>query len=243
MRSCWWRDRYFRRHGLHPEADQPSPKRLPGAAAVPVLDRVPPAGHRHRRGGHAPGGLPAMGQASAGRAARRCVPTSRRSSSACAWTNSAQRALDARSTSDPGCPSRCCQRSRRPDRPVVMRESLSFAFLLMLEKLSPLERAVFVLRAVFDYDYSEIAPIVGKSRSELPAGLPSSAPAHGRPSRRSFSPPARPAARAPHRTVFPRAANTGDVAGFVRLLADDVMAIGDRRWRQSGRRLAATPRT
>src|SRR6185437_13491925 len=46
---------------------------------------------------------------------------------------------------------------------VVMRESLSFAFLLMLERLSPLERAVFVLREVFDYDYAEIAPIVGKT--------------------------------------------------------------------------------
>src|SRR5438270_11886411 len=48
---------------------------------------------------------------------------------------------------------------------VIMRESLSFAFLLMLEKLSPLERAVFVLREVFDYDYSDIAPMVGKSEA------------------------------------------------------------------------------
>src|SRR5215472_2976937 len=48
---------------------------------------------------------------------------------------------------------------------VVLRESLSFAFLLMLEKLSPVERAVFVLREVFDYDYSEIAPIVAKTEA------------------------------------------------------------------------------
>ena len=48
---------------------------------------------------------------------------------------------------------------------LVLRESLSFAFLLMLEKLSPLERAVFVLREVFDYDYSEIAAITDKSES------------------------------------------------------------------------------
>jgi RNA polymerase sigma-70 factor, ECF subfamily len=46
---------------------------------------------------------------------------------------------------------------------VVLRESLSFAFLLMLEKLSPLERAVFVMREVFDYDYAEIARMVDKS--------------------------------------------------------------------------------
>jgi RNA polymerase sigma-70 factor, ECF subfamily len=46
-----------------------------------------------------------------------------------------------------------------------MRESLSFAFLLMLERLSPLERAVFVLREVFDFDYAEIAHIVDKSEA------------------------------------------------------------------------------
>ena len=48
---------------------------------------------------------------------------------------------------------------------IVLRESLSFAFLLMLEKLSPLERAVFVLREVFDYDYPDIAQMVDKSEA------------------------------------------------------------------------------
>src|SRR5262252_3256218 len=48
---------------------------------------------------------------------------------------------------------------------LVLRESLSFAFLLMLEKLSPLERAVFVLREVFDFDYAEIAQTVAKSEA------------------------------------------------------------------------------
>jgi RNA polymerase sigma-70 factor, ECF subfamily len=44
-----------------------------------------------------------------------------------------------------------------------MGESLSMAFLLILESLSPIERAVFLLREVFDYDYSEVAQIVEKS--------------------------------------------------------------------------------
>ena len=48
---------------------------------------------------------------------------------------------------------------------LVLRESLSFAFLLMLETLTPLERAVFVLREVFDYDYPEIALSVDKSEA------------------------------------------------------------------------------
>lgn len=44
-----------------------------------------------------------------------------------------------------------------------LAESLSFAFLTLLECLSPTERAIFLMREVFDYDYSEIAKIVGKS--------------------------------------------------------------------------------
>jgi RNA polymerase sigma-70 factor (ECF subfamily) len=46
-----------------------------------------------------------------------------------------------------------------------LAESLSFAFLTLLECLSPTERAIFLLREVFDYEYSDIAQIVGKSVS------------------------------------------------------------------------------
>ena len=46
-----------------------------------------------------------------------------------------------------------------------LAESLSFAFLLLLESLGPVERAVFLLREVFDYSYPEIAGIVGKSEA------------------------------------------------------------------------------
>ena len=42
-------------------------------------------------------------------------------------------------------------------------DSLSLAFLVLLESLSPVERAVFLLREVFDYGYDEIAAVVGKS--------------------------------------------------------------------------------
>jgi RNA polymerase sigma-70 factor, ECF subfamily len=44
-----------------------------------------------------------------------------------------------------------------------LAESLSFAFLLLLECLSPTERAVFLLREVFDYSYADVAKSVGKS--------------------------------------------------------------------------------
>lgn len=46
-----------------------------------------------------------------------------------------------------------------------LAESLGMAFMLMLESLGPAERAVFLLREVFDYDYAEVAAIVGKSEA------------------------------------------------------------------------------
>ena len=44
-----------------------------------------------------------------------------------------------------------------------LADSLSIAFLTVMERLSPIERAVFLLRDVFDYDYDEIGQMVGKS--------------------------------------------------------------------------------
>jgi RNA polymerase sigma-70 factor, ECF subfamily len=46
-----------------------------------------------------------------------------------------------------------------------LEDSLSMAFLVLLESLSPVERAVFLLKEVFDYDYPEIASLVGKSEA------------------------------------------------------------------------------
>ena len=48
---------------------------------------------------------------------------------------------------------------------VVLADSLSMAFLVMLESLGPVERAAFLLREVFEYDYAEVAGIIGKSES------------------------------------------------------------------------------
>lgn len=49
-----------------------------------------------------------------------------------------------------------------PAQQAELADALSTAFLLLLERLSPVERAVFLLHEVFDYDYAEIAPIVQK---------------------------------------------------------------------------------
>lgn len=52
-----------------------------------------------------------------------------------------------------------------PEDDVALSDSLSVAFLVLLENLSPSERAVFLLREVFDYGYPEIAPVVDKSEA------------------------------------------------------------------------------
>jgi RNA polymerase sigma-70 factor (ECF subfamily) len=46
-----------------------------------------------------------------------------------------------------------------------LEDTLSMAFLVLLESLTPVERAVFLLREVFDYEYAEIASLVGKSEA------------------------------------------------------------------------------
>jgi RNA polymerase sigma-70 factor (ECF subfamily) len=102
-------------------------------------------------------------------------------------------------------------------------EALGFAVLLLLEQLSPTERAAYVLREAFDYPYSQIAEIiqateagtrqlVSRARKRLTAErrVPVSASAH-------------------HRllTVFIAAAQTGDLATLEQLLAADVVSYSD----------------
>jgi RNA polymerase sigma-70 factor (ECF subfamily) len=54
-----------------------------------------------------------------------------------------------------------------PDEVITQQESISMAFLVILEQLTPVERAVLLLRGVFDYDYPEIAHITGKSEANV----------------------------------------------------------------------------
>ena len=52
-----------------------------------------------------------------------------------------------------------------PSAQAELADSLSLAFLVLLERLSPVERAAFLLREVFAYPYDEIAEVIGKSES------------------------------------------------------------------------------
>ena len=101
-------------------------------------------------------------------------------------------------------------------------DSLSLTFLHLLEKLSPIERAVFLLREVFDYPYDEVARIVGKSPANCRQILVR-AHAHVQEGRKRFdvSREERDEARR-----FLDAWENGDTDGLVEVLAPDVTSTG-----------------
>ena len=107
---------------------------------------------------------------------------------------------------------------------VELAESVSIAMLLVLETLTPTERAVFVLREVFDLEYDEIAEAVGKSPAAV-RQIAHRARAHV-------------AARRPRGVVsaaqtrsaleaFQQAIETGDLQRLLDMLAPDVVLLGD----------------
>ena len=104
--------------------------------------------------------------------------------------------------------------------PVERTESLSIAFLLLLDRLKPVDRAAWVLREVFELGYEEIARALGKSaeacrqivsraaRRLAEAGLPQ------RPD-------------SPATAAFAAALASGDMAGLVQLLSEDAVLLSD----------------
>jgi RNA polymerase sigma-70 factor (ECF subfamily) len=111
-----------------------------------------------------------------------------------------------------------------PEREAELADSISMAFMVLLESLSPLERAVFLLREVFDYDYAEVARIVGRDEAAC-RQLFSRAKKHvteGRP--RYHTTPEE------HNRLlgsFLQAVTTGDVDGLTRLLSESVTLWSD----------------
>jgi len=105
-----------------------------------------------------------------------------------------------------------------------MADSMSMAFLVLLESLSPVERAVFLLREVFDYPYDEIAQTIGKTEDNT-RQLAVRARKHVEERRPRFE--ADKKARDELAGRFWAAAEDGDTEGLVKLLADDVVFYGD----------------
>ncbi|MGW2151427.1 RNA polymerase sigma factor SigJ [Nonomuraea bangladeshensis] len=108
---------------------------------------------------------------------------------------------------------------------VLLAESVSMAMLVLLETLTPDERAVFVLREVFGFEYHDIAAAVGKSVATV-RQVAHRAREHVRARRRRFE-PVDAATTARIIEQFMTAAATGDLAGLLALLAPDVAWTAD----------------
>jgi RNA polymerase sigma-70 factor (ECF subfamily) len=112
-----------------------------------------------------------------------------------------------------------------------LADSLSTAFLVLLRTLSPVERAAFLLREVFAYDYPEIAQITGKSEANCRQLVRR---ARQRIAERRPRFPAPPEQRRRLTDQFMRACLDGDLDGLVALLADDITL-----WSDGGGKVAA----
>jgi RNA polymerase sigma factor (sigma-70 family) len=123
---------------------------------------------------------------------------------------------------------------------VVLAESVSMAMLVLLETLTPDERAVFVLREVFGFDYDEIAGAVGKSVGSV-RQVAHRAREHVQARRKRFE-PADSARTAELTDRFMTAATTGDLDGRQR--RQGLRGAQAHRWRSEGgeRDLRALPR-
>ncbi len=111
-----------------------------------------------------------------------------------------------------------------PSQHAEHAESLSIAFLVLLETLSPVERAIYLLREVFDYAFAEIAAIVDKTEANC-RQLLVRARQHLAERRPRF--PASPAEQRRLAEAFLLAANQGDLAGLTAILSEDVTLLSD----------------
>ena len=111
-----------------------------------------------------------------------------------------------------------------PERSAELADSVSMASLLLLERLSPLERAVFVLRDVFAFDFREIAAAVGRSEDAC-RQLAVRARGHMEAGRPRFEADRRERDELAGR--FFDAIREGDVDGLRELLAADVQLVSD----------------
>jgi RNA polymerase sigma-70 factor (ECF subfamily) len=111
-----------------------------------------------------------------------------------------------------------------PERSAELADSVSMAALLLLERLSPLERAVFVLREVFGFGFPEVASAVGRSEAAC-RQLAARARHHMDDGRPRFEADRR--EREELAARFFDALRDGDVEGLRELLAADVQLVGD----------------
>lgn len=112
-----------------------------------------------------------------------------------------------------------------PLQRIVLEDTISYAFLFLLERLTPIERAVFILREAFEFDYSDIADFVQKTEtgcrqiySRLKRKIQEDRPQEERSSSEQSE-----------KLVmqFIHATATGDMKGLFDMLADDIVLYND----------------
>jgi RNA polymerase sigma-70 factor (ECF subfamily) len=116
-----------------------------------------------------------------------------------------------------------------PAEHAELADSLSMAFLVLLESLSPVERAVFMLREAFGYGYPDVAKLVGKSESNCRQIFARARRRVGSPGQAADRAPL-PARRAESEELarrFFEAAGGGDLDALLGMLAPDVVFHGD----------------
>jgi RNA polymerase sigma-70 factor (ECF subfamily) len=111
-----------------------------------------------------------------------------------------------------------------PEADFALAESVRMAFLVVLERLSPVERAVFLLREVFDYEYDEIARIVDRTAVNC-RQIFARAKKHVQDGRPRLASDRNEENRVADELL--RAVQTGDAAALESLLSADVVAWGD----------------
>ncbi len=114
--------------------------------------------------------------------------------------------------------------SSQPVDGYLAGESISMAFMVLLERLNPIERAVFILREVFDYDYAEIAAIVNRTEEHCRQIL-HRAHKHVKQERVTSAAPV-----GDHTSLlqtFIGAALHGDMDGLLKVLSQDVALYAD----------------
>lgn len=121
-----------------------------------------------------------------------------------------------------------------PAETVEAHETLSMAFLILIQQLSPLERAIFLLREVFDYGYDEIARIVGREEAACRQVF-SRAKKHLMENRPRYESP--PETHTALFGQFLQSCQTGDIESLKNLLAQDVCI-----WSDGGGKASAATR-
>ncbi len=111
-----------------------------------------------------------------------------------------------------------------PEKRVETEESISLAFMVLLEQLQPFERAVFLLREVFEYDFAEIATMLDKSEAACRRSF-SRSKLHLRTHRPRF--PASPQIHRQLLSGYFQAVQTGEMTPLMNLLSEEVILWAD----------------